>query len=126
MDGLVAPNVQLSFYGVIPKPAAQDSLRDGSISVNLSHRHRWGLRTTIKEAVERCQMWENFNKAQHVLFEIRFSLLGWAHYTQKMVDGNPVMYWKSEGVLHLWDDIPLRLRDTEGQPLLEVTFHEVQ
>ena len=119
--------LHLDWWGCIDRVFDTSIERLGHIPVILSHRHRWGLRKTPDEAMERGRGFDkSTNKTTHILFKVRFIVRGWAYYTQKLVHGMPVCGISSDGVVLFWEDIPLEVTDSNGELLLRVEFHEIE
>ena len=120
--------LHLDWWGCIKRVYDTSIEQLGHIPVKLSHRSdRWGLRKTPEEAMQRGRLFDKgTNKTTHIVFAVRFTLLGWAYYTQKLMHGMPVCGISSDGIVHFWEDIPLEVTDSNGELLLRVEFHEIE
>ena len=113
------------FWGALPKETIEESLRIGELSVHYSGRKWWGLRESPEEAVKRARSVGEFPNSTHVFFQVRFTPLGHAVLTQKLVTGWPLMYLKQESVWHCNGNISLDLVSDEGETYIEVAFVEI-
>ena len=84
-----------------------------------------GFTRFARRGSEACMQCKRAFKINTSVFLVRFTLLGYAVLTQKLVTGWPLMYLKQEGVWHFNGNIPLDLVSDEGDTYIEVTFVEI-
>ena len=118
----------LCFWGVLPKNDFYTCCVAECIPVRFSHRTRWGLRTQQLSALERAGLFETrVAKDTHALFCVKFTLLGYAVYTQMCAPNGwtPMLQKQDEDIWHFHGDIPLHAAVQEGD-LLRVERHDIE
>ena len=131
MSAVVQAVSNLQFWGVMHKNDWQTCLQEGCIPVRFSHRTRWGVRRDPSAALARARLFEpDASRETHALFLLKFTLEGYAVYTQLAAEnGWPVFYRhgvvQNEEVWHFQGDIPMRANGPGGN-LLSVERFDIE